>query len=181
MMRMSLLLKIVASALVILPCTKAFAFVAKSPALPGVSNKILYRPEKRQQTSTNSLQMRDASASYWFQVGDRVKVIEDVWKDHNTVNMKGWTGKVIATWEKCEVDPHCCCAEQTDPNLAVRVYFEAQDDRSYFAESELDKVTTIEAFDGMSCTAFKLGQLKMGEQAQRLAAFEASRKLESEE
>lgn len=31
------------------------------------------------------------------------------------------------------------------------------------------------AFDGMSCKAFKLDQLKMGKQAQRIAAFEKSR------
>ncbi|GFH46649.1 hypothetical protein CTEN210_03123 [Chaetoceros tenuissimus] len=48
----------------------------------------------------------------------------------------------------------------------------------YFHEDELEKVDVIEsksvAFDGMSCTAFKLDQLKMGEQAQRLAAYERS-------
>ena len=31
------------------------------------------------------------------------------------------------------------------------------------------------AFDGMSCKAFKLEKLSMGQQAQRLVAFEASR------
>jgi hypothetical protein len=33
----------------------------------------------------------------------------------------------------------------------------------------------------MSCVAFKLDQLKMGQQAQRLAAFEASRTANQEE
>jgi hypothetical protein len=65
----------------------------------------------------------------------------------------------------------------------------------YFAESELLKliqnhqpVAVVDdgeedaepvAFDGMSCVAFKLDQLKMGQQAQRLAAFEASRTAET--
>lgn len=32
-----------------------------------------------------------------------------------------------------------------------------------------------EAFDGLSCAAFKLGQLATGQQARRIAAFEAGR------
>ena len=64
----------------------------------------------------------------------------------------------------------------------------------YFAESELIKkkddvpINTNEkdddnkqqsteiAFDGLSCTAFKLDKLSMGEQARRIAAFEESKK-----
>lgn len=56
----------------------------------------------------------------------------------------------------------------------------------YFAESELlqikdddDNTATSDnndlPFDGLSCTAFKLQQLQGGEQAQRIAAFEASK------
>lgn len=62
----------------------------------------------------------------------------------------------------------------------------------YFAESELvkaeslgqgqSKTISIEEgdensapFDGLSCKSFKLDKLKMGEQAQRIAAFEKSR------
>ena len=54
----------------------------------------------------------------------------------------------------------------------------------YFAESELLQVdiddestanTNNKPFDGLSCTAFKLQQLQGGEQAQRIAAFEASK------
>jgi hypothetical protein len=73
--------------------------------------------------------------------------------------------------------------------MAVRVEFSGteQDETSsasstfyhYFAEAELlkveENVANPVAFDGMSCTSFKLDQLKMGHQAQRLAAFEASR------
>ena len=65
----------------------------------------------------------------------------------------------------------------------------------YFAESELIKkkddapINTNEkenddnkqqsteiAFDGLSCTAFKLDKLSMREQARRIAAFEESKK-----
>jgi hypothetical protein len=59
-----------------------------------------------QKTSTapkNQLWMRDASASYWFEVGDSVKVVEDVYKSN--MNLKDRIGKVIETWEKCDVDP----------------------------------------------------------------------------
>ena len=52
----------------------------------------------------------------------------------------------------------------------------------YFAESELiekkidDREDSRVAFDGLSCKAFKLDKLSMGEQAKRIAAFEASQK-----
>eukprot|EP00980_Cylindrotheca_fusiformis_P003167 scaffold721_cov131-Cylindrotheca_fusiformis.AAC.57 len=130
--------------------------------------------------------MRDASASYWFSVGDSVKVVEDV--DKSGVNLRQRVGKVVETWEKCDVDPTCCCAEQVDTDMAVRVEFPGteEDEMSsgtsfyhYFAEGELLKVDVSSnsvAFDGMSCKAFKLDQLKMGQQAQRLAKFEASKK-----
>ena len=76
--------------------------------------------------------------------------------------------------------------------MAVRVEFEGSlYDESiqgasfdhYFAEEELQKYSgdaqeanpATSAFDGMSCVAFKRDHLKMGEQAQRLAAFEASK------
>jgi hypothetical protein len=146
--------------------------------------------------------MRDLSASYWFSVGDSVKVVDDVSKAG--VNLRNRQGTVVQTWEKCDVDPTCCCAEQVDLGMAVRVEFqgtevdETVDGSSfyhYFAESELLKsqnqpvavmVDDEEeedapnvAFDGMSCVAFKLDQLKMGQQAQRLAAFEASRTAET--
>ena len=50
--------------------------------------------------------MRDASASYWFQRGNSVRVIEDVEKAGH--NLKHRVGKVVETWEKCDVDPTCC-------------------------------------------------------------------------
>jgi hypothetical protein len=50
----------------------------------------------------------------------------------------------------------------------------------YFAEEELthapedDTIVEELPFNGMSCTAFKLDQLKMGQQAKRIAAYEQS-------
>mmetsp|Transcript_12474 Transcript_12474/g.15812 ORF Transcript_12474/g.15812 Transcript_12474/m.15812 type:complete len:127 (+) Transcript_12474:40-420(+) len=38
----------------------------------------------------------------------------------------------------------------------------------------IDDAEGVVAFDGMSCKAFKLEQLKMGEQAKRIAAYESS-------
>jgi len=138
--------------------------------------------------------MKDNSSATWFNVGDRVRVIEDVMKN-KTTNLKGRIGTVVETWEKCDVDPTCCCAEQVDLGMAVHVRFAVKNDLFegddyfvyYFAEEELDNVkeeeddtsssskeTTV-PFDGLSCTTFKLDQLKMGAQAQRIAAFEAER------
>lgn len=143
--------------------------------------------------------MRDASASYWFQVGDRVEVVEDVLKAG--VNLRGSCGTVKETWEKCDVDPTCCCAEQVDTGMAVRVAFAATDDHDddgnggflhYFAEDELVKVTeTAESadpsstaerlpFDGMSCVAFKLEQLESSK-PRGIASFEPSKPTTTEQ
>ena len=57
--------------------------------------------------------MRDGSSrAVFFQIGDRVKVIEDV--IHNppnsiTFNSKGLEGVVKDIWEKCEIGHHCHC------------------------------------------------------------------------
>lgn len=61
------------------------------------------------------LLMKDSStASTYMTVGSRVRVCKDVW--HNPVhsmrfNANGLVGTVTSIWDKCEVDPHCCCAE----------------------------------------------------------------------
>ncbi|GKY95164.1 hypothetical protein MPSEU_000479900 [Mayamaea pseudoterrestris] len=89
--------------------------------------------------------MRDISASYWFQVGDSVRVVEDVFKAEH--NLKGRVGIVRETWEKCDVDPTCCCAEQVDINMAVRVMLESSGKdggdalEHHFAEAELVKIS----------------------------------------
>ncbi|KAL7530187.1 hypothetical protein ACHAXR_003351 [Thalassiosira sp. AJA248-18] len=141
--------------------------------------------------------MGDHSCATIFQKGDTVTVMEDVMKAGK--NLKGLSGTVIETWEKCDVDPTCCCAEWVDEGLAVHVRFTVDDEEGnglfandtfihYFAESELVKKkedldssnssssSSDVAFDGLSCKAFKLDKLSMGEQAKRIAAFEESRK-----
>ena len=96
------------------------------------------------------IEMRDRSCSYWFSVGDRVRVVDDVLKGPK--NLNGRIGKVVETWEKCDVDPTCCCAEQVDTDMAVRVIFEENEQSQntgnnesaffyyYFAEEELVKL-----------------------------------------
>ena len=69
--------------------------------------------------------------------------------------------------------------------MAVRVEFlGTAEDKSvegasfyhYFAEDELETVqeATV-AFDGMTCTAFKLDVLKMEQKPRKIASFEPSR------
>ena len=86
-----------------------------------------------------------------------------------------------------------------DEHLAVHVRFYSLEENElfgndmfvhYFAEDELvkkkeEEIESMEdqegesdasiPFDGLSCTAFKLDRLKMGEQAKRIAKFEQSR------
>lgn len=146
--------------------------------------------QSRGNVRINSLHMKDASSSYWFSAGDYVEVISHVTK--SGIDLKGRRGQVVETWEKCEVDPTCCCAEFVDDNFAVLVKFQGSidlnlDDENgeemldsfthHFHEDELRKVekdlgTDVVPFDGMSCMAFKLDQLKMGQQPQRVTAYE---------
>ena len=88
----------------------------------------------------------DHSSVTSLSVGDTVTVIEDVQKAGK--NLRGLSGTVIETWEKCDVDPTCCCAEFVDENLAVHVRFDAVEENElfgndtfvhYFAEAELAK------------------------------------------
>jgi hypothetical protein len=134
--------------------------------------------------------MRDRSASYWFQVGDSVEVLDDVMKAG--ITLRGRQGIVQETWEKCDVDPTCCCAEQVDVGMAVRVKFQGSEaDESdigsffhYFAEDELRQFFAQKspingtAFDGKGCTAFKLDQLRQaGQDPPRIASYEPKGKL----
>lgn len=88
----------------------------------------------------SSVTMRDTSAVYWFKAGDRVRVTESVLRGKE--DLLGRTGVVTDTWEKCEVDPHCCCAELAEENSAVHVSFASAsgDFEYYFSEDELAKV-----------------------------------------
>jgi len=150
------------------------------------------KSKKENDNHRNHLQMKDASSSYWFTAGDRVEVVSHVTK--SGIDLKGRRGQVVETWEKCDVDPTCCCAEFVDDNYAVLVKFGGPIDLQlvdmsnggmmpgsfthHFHEDELRKVkegmgTDVIPFDGMSCTAFKLIQLNMGrQQAQRSVSDE---------
>jgi hypothetical protein len=146
--------------------------------------------QSRGNVRINSMHMKDASSSYWFSAGDYVEVISHVTK--SGIDLKGRRGRVVETWEKCDVDPTCCCAEFVDDNFAVLVKFQGSIDLNpedengedmldsfthHFHEDELRKVekdlgTDVVPFDGMSCMAFKLNQLKMGQQSQRVTEYE---------
>ena len=79
------------------------------------------------------LLMRDgSSASNYFSVGARVRVVKPVAHSPpalpgRSFSSRGKQGTVVGVWEKCEVDPHCCCAE-----LAFEAPIEVRfDDRDY--------------------------------------------------
>lgn len=141
--------------------------------------------------SSFQIQMKDASSAYWFSKGDKVRVTSSVMKAG--FDLMGREGVVTETWEKCDVDPTCCCAEFVDENYAVNVKFQGSIDPDikdnsstfivgindfshFFAEEELVKVKVEDGdtlpFDGMSCKAFKLDQLNIGEQPRRIGAYD---------
>ena len=83
--------------------------------------------------------MRDSSSVTWFKAGDRVRVSESVMSRGQ--DLRGRTGTVADAWEKCEEDPHCCCAELAEEAAAVTVDLDPPDARQYyFAENELAKL-----------------------------------------
>ena len=101
-----------------------------------------------------SMHMRDGStAAVYFQIGDRVKITEDVMhrpKDMPVFSSKGLEGRIKDIWEKCEVDPHCCCAElATDAPIEVEfendLYYGSGQNggiwTGHFAADEIQKVS----------------------------------------
>lgn len=82
--------------------------------------------------------MRDSSSVTWFRDGDRVRVAASIVV--NGVELKGQEGVCVDVWEKCEVDPHCCCAELAEEMVAVTVRFARLNITYYFAEDELQNV-----------------------------------------
>jgi hypothetical protein len=148
-------------------CTFAFSFVATRSKFGSIRpNHGRVKNVSMRRKALSTLTMRDHSASYWFSPGDRVEVMEDVTKAG--VNLKGRTGIVVEAWEKCDIDPTCCCAEQVETDLAIRVNFQGTEANANeqgafefrFNEDELKKAELPVAFDGMSCKAFKLEQLE---------------------
>lgn len=169
--------------LTIIATARVYAFAARSAFTKGFSSvhangrtgkqrlQIVRKRGPLAQSSSSlfrcSWTMRDTSASYWFSVGDSVQVVEDVYKFQT--NLRGKCGKVIEVWEKCDVDPTCCCAEQVDRGMAVHVQFSRNDDdvdtdltehliasnetelfSHYFAEDELVQVTPSDHSNSVS-------------------------------
>ena len=90
-------------------------------------------------TRRRTILMRDSSSVTWFKAGDRVRVAESVMSRGQ--DLRGRTGTVADAWEKCEEDPHCCCAELAEEAAAVTVDLDPPDARQYyFAENELAKL-----------------------------------------
>lgn len=97
-----------------------------------------------------SISMRDGStASIFFSVGDKVEVIKNVLHRPNSLpefSSMGFQGIVCDVWEKCEVDPHCCCAELAfDAPVQVRFignnYDPLVDDwKAHFSLDEIELV-----------------------------------------
>ncbi|KAL3779280.1 hypothetical protein HJC23_008632 [Cyclotella cryptica] len=110
--------------------------------------------------ASTALYMGDHSSATLFQAGDTVTVIHDVIKAGR--NLKGLRGEVVETWEKCDVDPTCCCAEWVDEGLSVHVQFNVSINDTngnrdsllanntfvhYFAESELENYKQTKDID----------------------------------
>ena len=153
----------------------------------------------------SSLVMKDQSSANVFKAGDRVRVVQDVIK--GGTNLRGWTGEVTETWEKCDVDPACCCAEFVDRAFSVTVRFHGKIDKSigratgeegfvhYFSEEELEEIRHVDGnqqsslpslksqvpFDGLSCKAFKLEKLQLDKQKRGIAYFEPSPQAKSDD
>ena len=88
-------------AVVLLLISFSVAFQARIGHIPYGGVKLLF--------------MRDGStASTYFDVGDKVRIVMDVWHKPQTqapFSSKDLEGVILSVWQKCEVDPSCCCAE----------------------------------------------------------------------
>lgn len=72
--------------------------------VPWTSGFISIHTLSTTQHATSSARfMGDHSSATVFQVGDTVVVVDDVMKMGR--NLRGLTGTVVETWEKCDVDP----------------------------------------------------------------------------
>ena len=90
-----------------------------------------------------------STASIYFSIGDRIRVTEDVIhkpKESSPFSSKGLIGVVIGIWDKCEVDPHCCCAELAfDAPIEIRfdnnLYYKEENFwTAHFSIDEIQKI-----------------------------------------
>ena len=112
-----------------------------------------------QRWSSSYLSMRDGStSSNYFKVGEKVRVSTDVWHrpphaSKPSFSSKGREGSVVQVWEKCEVDPACCCAELAfDAPIEVRFEGDDYDETSSFwtAFFAVDEIESCESMSGRS-------------------------------
>jgi hypothetical protein len=104
-------------------------------------------------SARRALFMRDGStASVYFSVGDNVMVKTDVWHQPKRLprfSSKGLVGVVVDVWDKCEVDPHCCCAELAfDAPIEVKFIGKQYDEDSeswtaHFAVDEIERIPAL--------------------------------------
>ena len=131
----------------------AMAFQVSSRMLPFKASSFIQR------RSSSSLSMRDGStSSNYFKVGEQVRVSTDVWHrpphaSKPSFSSKGREGSVVQVWEKCEVDPACCCAELAfDAPIEVRFEGDDYDETSSFwtAFFAVDEIESCERMSGRS-------------------------------
>lgn len=113
-----------------------------------------------------------STASVFIRSGDRVRVAVDVWhrpsgSDVNRFSSRGFVGTVTDVWEKCEEDPHCCCAELAF-DAPYEVSFKAEDcsipaaaqSSSVISESSTEEDASSVIFKA-HYTAYELEVLKL--------------------
>jgi hypothetical protein len=94
------------------------------------------------------LYMRDGStAENYFSLGDKVRVVKDMWHYNNIGNGEkfssiGMSGIVTDVWEKCDVDPHCCCAELVF-DAPIEVTFNHSSKVSWSARFAIDEIQKL--------------------------------------
>jgi hypothetical protein len=102
--------------LIILMLSSVFTYYIVYP--DKLVNKVVHQRRttlnKKQHHGTILLMKDGSTASTYVTVGSRVRVCKDVWHSPlhaSRFNANGLVGTVTSIWDKCEVDPHCCCAE----------------------------------------------------------------------
>mmetsp|Transcript_68872 Transcript_68872/g.164312 ORF Transcript_68872/g.164312 Transcript_68872/m.164312 type:complete len:167 (+) Transcript_68872:20-520(+) len=81
--------------------------------------------------------MKDHSSVTEFSANDRVEVTAELSTRGGA--LKGMVGTIVETWEKCEVDPICCCAENGMEEASVEVSFTAPEMGDAFSRFDLSE------------------------------------------
>ena len=118
-------------------------------ALLAVPSFSFYFSQLRRQSRSHITMNDSSTASVYFQIGNKVRIVKDV--IHTPTNMTsfssyGMQGVVCNVWDKCEVDPFCCCAELAyDAPIEVRFAGSRYDPNkdSWNAHFALDELETL--------------------------------------